>query len=218
MKMKIISGPPDTKLGNIQEVDKGIGDNTQFISRKTEKDMTEYNGGRQWRRTEEKRLKPRKDTLGQGTIKEKMRKRFTGGRTEASKGNSVPKGYQAFCGVEDAMSRLTPKIDYRTVEAKQEELASSRGPVQRTEFSNTVGDVRQFRKKEQVGGLGSDRMKQAIGNTPANTKKGAPRGSATGEPRRHNRTLERGKTMQRKRCRQRKNSLGETMKNGRERK
>lgn len=125
----------------------------------------EYNGGRQRRRKEEKRLKPRKDTLGQRTIEEKKRKRFTGGRTEASKGNSVPEGYQAFRGVEDTMSRLPPKIDYRTVEGKHEELAPSRGLVQRTELSNTVGDIRQFRKKEQVGGLGSDRLKKAMGNT-----------------------------------------------------
>jgi len=51
-------------------------------------------------------------------------------------------------------------------------------------------------------------MKQAIGNNPANTKKGAPRGSATAEPHRQNRTIERAKTIQRNRRSKEKTAWG----------
>ena len=148
--------------------------------------MTNQDGRRQWRRTKEKRLKPRQNADGERTVKKQVLQRLTRSRTKARQRNIITKRGQAFGSIENPMGHLPGKVNNGTIKIKKEKLTPSGGPIKRTKkrkkLPHTVGRNNQLRKKKPISRSTGQRNNRARKNTGADAKTRSPKGSPKRNP------------------------------------
>jgi len=132
---------PDEKLTNIKDINKNTGDNQKLIRVKAKKGMTTNKGRSQWGRNEHQRLKPRKNTISTGAIKEQMLKSLRNWTTKTGSIKIITKRSKTSSSIKDSMCNLPGEINNLTVSVKKEKSPPRSRPTKDTERRKELHDT-----------------------------------------------------------------------------